>query len=115
MPASADSAPQSAWHYFWHQSEFGRDRAAHADHTGKAMSGSQPVALAGLWCTRPRPEIPDIGAVIAGQQTEPAHIVRSPFRPILVAEKNITDVVHIEHSSVPRGRQQGLRSFRAKR
>jgi hypothetical protein len=86
---------------FAHQAEFRRDRAAHADDAGKAVVGLQPVGIA-LVVHGGRAEVPDIGAVVAGQQAEAAHLVPLPLADL--GGRDVADVVHVEQQQRPAGR-----------
>jgi hypothetical protein len=69
---------------FAHQPEFGRDGAAHADDTGEAVVGLQPVGIA-LVVHGGRAEVPDIGES-SPVSRQKRHILSRSHSPILVAE-----------------------------
>jgi hypothetical protein len=94
---------------FAHQAEFGRDRAAHADDAGQAVIGFQPVGIA-LVVHGGRAEIPDIGAVVAGQQAEAAHLVPLPLADL--GGRDVADVVHVEEQQ--RAGVRGLQACRVR-
>jgi hypothetical protein len=63
---------------FAHQSEIGRDRAAHADDAGPAMVRLEPVREFLVVHGR-RAKVPDIRGIVACQQAEAAHLVTLPL------------------------------------
>jgi hypothetical protein len=74
----------------------GRIRAGSCRACRRRRPGSdrvQPVGIA-LVVHGGRAEIPDIGAVVTGQQAEAAHLVPLPFADL--GGRDVADVVHVE-------------------
>ena len=87
---------------FLHQAEFRRNRPAHAHDPGEAVLGLQPVGME-LVVHGGGAEVPDIGAVVAGQQAEAAHLVPLPFADL--GGGDVADVVDVKQQQRARIRR----------